>query len=63
MVARESLSLTSHGAEWLKDQKIRLGELRDVNKRNGELDRMGTGHAAFGVREQTLALEEGRTYC
>lgn len=60
-------SLSSSGAVLLSKQPLRLGELKKDNYGGGDGDDpgvvgRGTGHAAFGPREQVLSLVKARKY-
>ena len=56
-------SLSGYDARRLKKESIRLGELKVATAEvNSMAAVLGSGHAAFGVRNQTLELRKGYLY-
>ena len=57
--------LSSRDSEWVKEQRIRLGELRSEQETGAQRSidaEIGSGRAAFGVQGQTLRLRKGVSY-
>ena len=57
----EGVCLTSSEAKYLREQRVRFGELlyREGYTQEGG---SGTGHAAFGLEGQTIPIQKGRIY-